>query len=473
MKLWQKIFIYSFLLFITVFNIAGFFLVGNSHNLSLHREIDRGLSEQGSLVSGIKMNLSILKYMPKYSEKDSKDALLKKVVNNYASNFRSGNAYIEILDKDDNAIFTNINFHIKGKREELKNPLVDRRNYIIRDIGNKTFLFVTSAVDNESKPLKLTYARDITYVYQDKKNQITFFLAIDGIVSIAIALGLYILCKMITNPINRLTISTKNFSNGNYSERVSIDEMDEIGILSKNFNFMASSIEQKINELQKITDEKQRFIDNLTHEMKTPLTSIIGYADFLRSTKYNEKTNIDGLNNIYKEGKRLAQLSKKMMDLSLLKREDFILKKENIKDILLEVKDALKPRLDMKNIELTISGDEFEVEADRYLIKNLIENLVDNAIKASYNDSKIYINLHRNKDLTKVVEIKDEGIGIPEEDIQKIFEPFYMVDKSRARANNGAGLGLSICAEIARIHKAQLKIESKVNFGTTIKIIFV
>lgn len=472
MKLWQKIFVYSFLLFVIVFNIAGFFLVESSHNLSLYREIERGLSEQGSLISGIKMNLSIIKYMPTYSDKDSQEALLKKIVNNYANNLSDKNAYIEILDKDDNNIFTNINFNIKGKREELKNPLADRRKYIIRDIGDKTYLFVTSVIDNEIKPLKLTYVRDITYVYQDKKNQIASFFAIDGIVSIAIALGLYILCKMITKPINKLIASTKNFSNGNYAERVSIDEMDEIGRLSENFNFMAESIEQKINELQKITDEKQRFIDNVTHEMKTPLTSIIGYADFLRSIKYNEKTNIEGLNNIYKEGKRLEQLSKKMMDLSLTRRENFILKKESIRDILLEVKDTLKPRLDMKNIELIILGDEFEVEVERYLIKNLIENLADNAIKASNNDSKIYINLHKNKDSTKVVEIKDEGIGIPKEELQKIVEPFYMVDKSRSRANNGAGLGLSICAEIARIHKAKLKIESKVNYGTTVKIIF-
>lgn len=472
MKLWKKIFIYSFLLFVTVFNIAGFFLVENSHNLSLHREIDRGLSEQGSLKSGIKMNLSIIKYMAKSSEKDSDDTLLKKIVDNYAKNTNHNNAYIEILDKDDNTIFTNINFKIKGNREELKNPYIDRRKYIIRDIGDKTFLFVTSVIDNEIKPLKLTYVRDITYVYQDKKNQIASFFAIDVIVSIAIALGLYILCKIITRPINKLITSTKAFSNGNYAERVSIDEMDEIGMLSENFNYMASSIQQKINELQEITDEKQRFIDNITHEMKTPLTSIIGYADFLRSTKYNEKVNIDGLNNIYKEGKRLEQLSKKIMDLSLLRREDFILREENIRDILLEIKDTLKPRLDMKNIELIILGDSFEANVERYLIKNLIENIVDNAIKASNYESKIYISLGENHDFKKFIEIRDEGIGIPKEELKNIFEPFYMVDKSRSRAKNGAGLGLSICAEIARIHKAQLKIESKVNCGTTVKIIF-
>lgn len=472
MKLWQKIFIYSFLLFLTVFNIGGFSLVANSHNLSLQREIDRGLSEHSSFQSVINVNMLIFGNGQGNPIKDYQYKLLKEIINSYVNSFNDSDAYIELLDKNNNPIFTNIDFDIKGEREELKKTFTDNRSYIIRDVGDRTFLFVTGIIDNGSNPLKLTYVRDMTYVYQDKKNQIGLFLTIDAIVSIALAIGLFILCKMITKPINELIISTKSISMGNYTERVSIDERDEIGILSENFNSMASSIERKINELQRITEEKQRFIDNFTHEMKTPLTSIIGYADFLQSTKYNEKMHIEGLNNIYKEGKRLEQLSRKMMDLILIKRESFILKKENIKDILLEIKDTLKPRLDMKNIELIISEDTFEIEVERYLIKNLIENLVDNAIKASNTDSKIYLNLYKNKNLKKVIEIKDEGIDIPEEDLPKIFEPFYMVDKSRTRANNGAGLGLSICAEIARIHKAELKIESNINLGTTVKIIF-
>ena len=469
MKLWKKIFIYTFILFITVFNIGSFFLVENSHNLSLHREIDRGLSEQANIILGIKVNLSMVKQLPKYSENETQ--FIKEIIQNYANNLNDKKSYIEVLDKNKDVIFANINFTIKGEREEIKKPLENRRKYIIRDAGNKTFLFVTSVISDDKKPLVLTYVRDITYVYDDKKNQLTSFFIIDGIVTIAIAIGLYILCKMITKPINKLIISTKNFSKGKYDERVNIYEKDEIGALSENFNFMAEAIELKINELQKVTEEKQRFIDNFTHEMKTPLTSIIGYADFLRSIKYEEKISIDGLNNIYKEGKRLEQLSRKIMDLSIIKKEDFTFKKANIKDILEDIISTLKPKLDTKNISLIISENNFELEVERYLIKNLIENIVDNAIKASYDDSKIYINLYKD-DLSKTIEIKDEGIGIKEEELEKIFEPFYMVDKSRARKNNGAGLGLAICAEIARIHNAKIKVESKVNIGTSVKIIF-
>ena len=243
-------------------------------------------------------------------------------------------------------------------------------------------------------------------------------------------------------------------------------------MLSQNFNTMAEDVEEKIKELEKNFEQKQRFIYNLTHELKTPLTSIIGYADFLRSTKYNEEVFLKGLNNIFQEGKRLEALSSKMMDLTLLKRENFKMKNENLQIILCEIKDFLKPKLESENIKLIISAEELEVLVERDLIKNLILNLIDNAIKASNSGSKIHLNGYKDKDSKIVIEIKDEGIGIEEKELSKVFEPFYMVDKSTSRSVNGAGLGLAICAEIARIHEAEIKIESKIGDETSIKIIF-
>jgi signal transduction histidine kinase len=283
---------------------------------------------------------------------------------------------------------------------------------------------------------------------------------------------MYILSKYITNPIDKLINTTRIISKGNYSERVAINSKDEIGILSDNFNEMASTVESKINELEIKAEEKQRFIDNLTHEIKTPLTSILGYTDFLRSISYNEEIFIEGLNNIFKEGKRLEELSWKMMDLVLFKKENFKMEKQNIKNILEDLKDILNPKLQSKNINLIICSEEYEIVVEKDLIKNLISNFIDNSIKASKEGSNIYLNVYKNKEDKIVLEVKDEGMGISKEDLPNVFEPFYMVDKSRTRANNGAGLGLSICAEIAKIHEAELEIQSEINKGTTIKIIF-
>lgn len=464
MKFWQKIFIYSLVIFLIIFNFGAVFLIQNSHNLNLKREIDRSLDEQSNISAGII-------YYNMISADDSK-ANYKETIKNYLGKVNSKGTYLEVLDKNNNVVFSNMYFKISGEREELKNASSDKKRYIIRNVGNKTLLFITSLVNIQGEDLKFSYIHDVTYIYQYKKEQYIFFIQLSMVVSIILAISMYMLSKYITSPIDKLIDTTRIVSKGNYSERVEINSKDEIGVLAENFNEMADAVEGKIHELEVSAEEKQRFIDDLTHELKTPLTSIIGYADFLRSTTYNEEIFIEGLNHIFKEGKRLEELSWKMMDLILLKRESFKMEEENIKNILVDLKDALRPKLQNKNIDLIICSEEYQIAVEKDLIRNLISNFIDNSIKASKENSNIYLNVYKNKESKVVLEIKDEGIGISEEDLPKVFEAFYMVDKSRTRANNGAGLGLAICAEIAKIHEAELEIESEINKGTTIKILF-
>ncbi|WFD09857.1 sensor histidine kinase [Tepidibacter hydrothermalis] len=467
MKFWKKIFVYSLVLFLIVFNIGGIFLLENSHNLSLNREIERGLSEHSSIYSGVKMIIKDRKTYSQVFEKNVLEIMMKR----YLESSNDEKIYIEILDKDNNEIFSNIDMEIEGERVELKNPLVDRRRYIIRDVGDQTFLYITNLLKLEEGDLKFSYVRDITYLYEDRKKQYYFFIQLELISFVLLAVGMYFLSKYITKPIHKLIHATQIITNGSYSETVNINTEDEVGILASNFNKMATAVEEKINELEKSANKKQRFIDNFTHEIKTPLTSIIGYADFLLATKYNEEIFIKGMNHILNEGKQLEKLSIKMMDLVLLKKEDFDMKNENLEDILLEIKQTVTPKLEGKNINLNIYGNG-QALVERDLVKTLIANLIDNAIKASYENSKIDSKLYKDEDNKTVLEIKDEGIGIDKEDLEKVLEPFYMVDKSRTRKNNGAGLGLSICSEISKIHKAKLRIESKINYGTVVRIIF-
>ncbi len=471
MKLRQEIIINFLFLFLFIFNLGGIIVIENNHNLSLKKEVDRGLSEHLSIYSGVRIILSATKNSTMMYEKNEND-ILNSIIKGFLSNFNDEDINIELLDENNNKIFSSTDIKLPDKREEFQNPLLDRRQYIIRDVGGRTYLFITNLLNIDNQKIKFSYIRDISEIYQERKSQYLFFLNVNVLIIIVLAMGIYILTNRIINPINNLINSTQSIAQGNFSGKIVVNTNDEIGMLSQNFNTMAEAVEEKIKELEKNSEQKQRFIYNLTHELKTPLTSIIGYADFLRSTKYNEEVFLKGLNNIFQEGKRLEALSSKMMDLTLLKRENFKMKKENLQIILYEIKDFLKPRLERENIEFLISAEELEVLVERDLIKNLILNLIDNAIKASNRGSKIYLNGYKNKDSKIVIEIKDEGIGIEEQELSKVFEPFYMVDKSRTRSVNGAGLGLAICAEIARIHEAEIKIESKIGDGTSIKVIF-
>lgn len=174
MKLRQKIFVNFLILFLLVFNLGAIIIIQNTHNISLGREIDRGLTEHLSIDSGIKAILSINKdKQNNYNEKD--DAILNPIIKAYLSSFNNKDISIELLDGNNNEIFDNININISGEREELENPLLDKRQYIIRDIDEKTYLFVTNLMNIGYKNFKFSYIRDISQTYKDRTNQYLFF----------------------------------------------------------------------------------------------------------------------------------------------------------------------------------------------------------------------------------------------------------------------------------------------------------
>ncbi|WP_312847063.1 sensor histidine kinase [Paenibacillus popilliae] len=194
---------------------------------------------------------------------------------------------------------------------------------------------------------------------------------------------MFFVSRGLTRSIDRLNKTAKVIAQGGFSERVRLKSKDEIGVLANNFNEMAAVVEDKISDLERLNEQKQRFIDNFTHELKTPLTSIIGYANFMRTTKYNEEVFLDGLNVIYSEGKRLESLSLKLMDLILLQEDRFEMVPHELEAIVAEIRPALEIMAKEKGICIVTDCEEGSLLVDPDLIKVLIFNLVDNAIKAS------------------------------------------------------------------------------------------
>lgn len=474
MKFWQRIYIFSLILFISTFNVAGILIVEKTFEESLKREVTMCLGEHLSMCSAVNLSMPVYNTLKRYSRYTlSDDEIIYNVVSDYSTKnkLEENEIYIEVLDLKKNIIYRNVNIELPEIREELTELNETTRKYIIRDINEKSYIFISNLLVNKSNNSKynFTYIKNISNVYEEKQQLYFFFIKLDIVVSFIFVVFMYFISKYITKPIRTLTNATQRIAGGEFSEKVKICGHDEVGILSENFNIMSTVINEKIEELKNINEEKQRFINDLSHELKTPLTSIIGYADLLRATKYDEKIYSEGLDYIVKEGKRLEQLSYKLMNLTLLKKENYMLKSENIKNTINEVVKIEFPKLNNKNIKLIVMGEDFINMQDNDLIVILLSNFIDNAIKASFNNSEIHIIL--NKD-NRMVQIKDFGIGISKEHLEKIFEPFYMVDKSRSRENNGAGLGLSICKKIMDINQITFDIESVVNEGTTISLFF-
>lgn len=280
---------------------------------------------------------------------------------------------------------------------------------------------------------------------------------------------LFIILRHILQPLQELNETTKRLAEGNYDQRVVVRRKDEIGQLEESFNKMAEAVEMSTRSLEASERQKTLFMGNLTHELKTPMTAISGYAQTLLSTKLSRENREAALLYIYEECGRLERLSKKMMKLLELDQEDSLVFTDTPVNCLFEAAEK-SCEVILKDKQMTLEcmehGEHFSMDLD--LMTDVLINLIDNGVKASDCGGKIVLRAYDN-----IIEVQDFGQGIPAEEQEKIMEPFYMVDKSRSRKSGGAGLGLALTAMIAKQHNISIQIDSKEGNGTRIILQFV
>lgn len=271
-------------------------------------------------------------------------------------------------------------------------------------------------------------------------------------------------------PIKKLSLATKQLTNQVYDVDLPVNSQDEIGLLSKDFLRMSHQIKENITQLKEYNQRQELFIANFTHELKTPLTSIIGYGDMLRSKRMSEEDMILSANHIVSEGKRLEAISKKLMDLLVLKKNDFTFHEISSKIFFEDIKDIMQPMILQNHIEVNFDIEEGNLYIEQDLMKNVVLNIIDNAKNACDDKGKINI-IGYKKEKQYVIKIQDNGQGMEQKDIGRVMEAFYMVDKSRTRKHGGAGLGLAIVKEIVDLHQGKVMFDSQLGLGTTVVII--
>ena len=229
-------------------------------------------------------------------------------------------------------------------------------------------------------------------------------------------------------------------------------------------------LERSIENLENVAARREEFIGSFAHELKTPLTAIIGYADMLRSKEMAPKSRFTAAGYIFSEGKRLEALSLKLMDIIVAGRQELEPKKFEVGYFLRSIAAVTVPSLSNDGMTLDMRWEPGEIEVEPDLFKTLMINLVDNARKASHKGDVIEL-FGKAEDGGYALFVRDHGRGIPQEELSRITEPFYMIDKSRSRAQNGAGLGLALCQRIAELHGTKLEYDSEVGKGTTVRIL--
>ncbi len=343
------------------------------------------------------------------------------------------------------------------------------KNYITSKEEAGYYLFIASKNTLEEKDLYIVTKRSVDDTYNLLYSQIGYFLFLIILVLVVCAIFLFAISTRLTKPLEKLNEVTDTIAQGNYEIRADITSDDEIGMLVEKFNNMALAISQHIEELNLMVKQREQFVADFTHEIKTPMTTIIGYADTLRSKELTEERKKLAYQYIYSEGKRLENMSMKLFDLIYLKDNDLVRSEIKTTVMAKEIAESMQPILDRKEIHLETELDSSIIYGDLELLKTVFINLIDNARKASPEQSTIWFRGF-SKDNAYVFQVEDHGCGMDEETKQHICDEFYMADKSRSRAEGGAGLGMSLASLIIARHGATMEIESELGKGAVISI---
>ncbi|MBN1057291.1 sensor histidine kinase [Clostridium botulinum] len=357
-----------------------------------------------------------------------------------------------------------------SKDDDVVTALKGNKSYIIRRIEESSYILFSSPIYYSDGTIGC-----IRYVY-DLNNENTIITnTILSMVLFAIVAIIFssMMSNSFSNRIVRPIVSLKNIARkvsfGDFSKKISINSKDEIEDLSNSFNIMSNNIEIMIENLKDEKETQKRFLDNVTHEFKTPLAAILGYSDLLLRVK--EKKDIEQcVKYIVQSSNRLLKLVEQLLDLSRLNKNELEVKNENvdIKSIIETAAMMLNPRMNKFGIKLNMNLISKSVYADKEKTEQVILNLLDNAIKYS-ECTEIDIYMENNEDYS-IIYIVDNGQGIPKEDLKNVFENFYTAHKALQKKYGGSGLGLAICKEF--MEKQSGKIEISSLNGTTVKLSF-
>lgn len=334
--------------------------------------------------------------------------------------------------------------------------------------GGRSLVF-TGAVETNGDILCLTATHDISALYMTRRTQQSTYLKVFIVMSLLCAALSYLISRLLTAPLEGLSNASREIASGNYTSRVRVCSQDEIGTVAEDFNTMAEQLEAYIAELRQSMERQERFVGSFAHEMKTPMTSLIGYAELLRSWKLSQKEQAEAIDYIYSEGRRLESLSRKLLDLLVLKRQDISLVNVCPADLVETLVERLRPLYASRKIELSCNCEHGNCLLESDLVWSLLLNLADNAQKAMDQGGEMQFRLEMLVDGCRI-QILDSGRGIPPESLEHLTEAFYRVDKSRSRKQGGFGLGLSLCQEIVALHNGCIQFANRPEGGACVTV---
>ncbi len=438
------------------FGASGYFFVNYVFQTSMSREVGRAMDE--SSILGFAFETAALNVPSKYDM--LQDKTIEQISISLENSGQGSGRLLRISDEEREPLYISEGF--VEDEAFLQQIDAQTRIYQIIQAGGHYYIQTGTVINALDRVVYLETMKDVTEVFEERREGFAMYRRVTLLMLLISSVAMFIISFWLTRPIRILTRATRKMTEGDYSYRAEQISNDEMGQLTCDFNQMANALEENIYDLEEEIRAREDFIAAFSHELKTPLTAIIGYADLLRSRKLDDEKHFLSANYIYTEGKRLETMAFRLLDIIVTKRC-------KIERQLVEASQLFRYLQEMygtnTEMEFVFRYDDAKVYVEVNLMATVLLNLIDNACKASQPGSSIEV-FGENMEQGYLFSVRDYGVGIPPEECRKITEAFYMVDKSRSRSHNGAGLGLALCATILQLHGSSLEIESTVGEGS-------
>ena len=448
-----KTFIATYLLFLCIL-YASLGLV-SVYMMNSQSEIwkEKSIGEYHAISATLAKDIAVLHGRGEGGKSDSVNAL----INGYTQYYRRHNIEIE---------FTDLSFS-----QQNRNDFVHAEIALIQQ-GQKFLMYVTGALPEPFSFYQLDYYLDMTKNVTDMQNIQKTLLVFAVVFSVLTAIALYFILSGIFKPLSIVADTSRKIADGQYSERLMVKGKNELSSMALSFNRMAEEIEKQMIALADEALGKQQFADNLAHEIRTPLTSIYGYAEYMQKAALSEEEVIESAQYIMDEAGHMNKIANSLLELATLRNYTPIKSKLSIAQLFDDISRSVDKALRERNVQLVCRSDADVLYGQEDLLKSLLVNLCTNAIHACSAQDGVIRLAAENQGEKIILSVTDNGRGIPKDSLAKVVEPFYRVDKARSRAQGGAGLGLTLCKQIAEAHGAIMDIESLVGEGTTVGITF-
>lgn len=458
MKLWQKVYLATMILFVVLLNVGMYVVFELTYQKDITVEQKQAEEQYNMLASGLARSVQSL-----YSHGGVTDAKLRRVVEKY-ENYYEDEIYLTLWKEA-------ICVYPKDAETVRDWEAVSGKNELAISGKDKKKITIQGKLYDGEETLYLCYEKELTQLAEIWGTLQVRYLVISLSFSFVLATFLFVVLKKTMKPIDDLTRVVDHMAEGKLESRAAEYGRDEIATLGRHFNQMADKIQENIQLIQREAEAKQEFVDNFAHELKSPLTSIYGFAEYIQKAKVSEEEKIQCMSYIMDESQRLLQLSYTLLAMAKIRKEEVQIEEVD----LCEVDNRIASRMDAlckeRGVTLECNRSVDVMWANEVLLDSLLCNLIQNAVYACESGDTVLWGAQEEGEHLRVY-VKDTGCGMTAEQVKRVKEPFYRVDKARSREAGRTGLGLALCVRIVEYHNGRMDIESEIDKGTIVTVVF-